>query len=264
MLYVGFESRDMVVQYHPEFNRWDGFLLTLNDYEDRDNDNNLQGYRLSFQVGPDGEALPQDYLAGLVAEANAEIALELMAGTVLDTLGLEADTGFTAELAVDLTAIGYPWDLGSGVFFPGVTLLDGDSFTPYTDSYGTRTWWAREYEGSCCPPWVHLNNYLGVAVEQDQTGPGYATAAQANNASSRPQIMYALPERNLVTMEVYDMRGRLVERRQLGAQGAGEYQTPLFAGDDHAAGLYLYRLRLVDPETGAARRSLQGKTIYLK
>ncbi|MBU1071849.1 hypothetical protein KKG45_01230 [bacterium] len=264
MLYMGFESRDLVVQYDADFSRWDGFLVTIDDREVRHSDNNLLSRRLAFQVGADGTAVPQNYLASMVVESTAEIALSLMAGTTVDTLGVEPDTGFTAELAVDLTALGYPSGLGDGVFFPGVTLLDGDSFTPFTDSYGTRTWWFREYDGNCCPAWAHFDTDGGVPVDDGGAGPDHATTTQSRNATSRPLIMYALPERSLVTVEVYDLRGRLVERRSLGAQGRGEFQIPLFEGDDHAAGLYLYQLRLVDPESGAERTALRGKTIYLK
>jgi hypothetical protein len=84
------------------------------------------------------------------------------------------------------------------------------------------------------------------------------------NASSRPVIMYSMPQRSQVTFEVYDVRGRSIERRQLGVQGDGEHAVPLFEGGDHAAGLYLYRLQMVDPETGAERETLRGKTLYLK
>jgi hypothetical protein len=262
-LYMGFESRDMVVQYHPDFSRWDGFLVSINDRDERGGDNNLQGQRLSFQVGPDGAGIPQDYLASMIAETTAELAVSLMAGTVVDTLGLAPDTGFTAELALDLTALGYPVGLGDRAFFPGVTLLDGDSFTPYTDSYGTRTWWYREYEGNCCAAWGHIG--VGTtAVNDGGQGDGYAAAQQLLNASSHPMIMYSLPQRSQVVFEVFDVRGRTIERRPLGVQDGGQFTIPLFEASDHGAGVYLYRLQMVDPESGALRETLRGKTIYLK
>jgi hypothetical protein len=262
MLYVGLESRDMVVQYHPDFNRWDGLLLTINDRDNRGGDNNLIGRRLAFQVGADGAAVPQDYLASMVAATTAQVAVSLMAGTSVDTLGTVPDTGYTAELAIDLTALGYPSGLGDRAFFPGLTVLDGDSFIPATDSYGTRTWWYREYEGTCCAAWAHLAGGATGAGDGDQGG--YATAQQSLNATSRPMIMYSLPQRSQVTFEVFDVMGRSIERRPLGVQGDGEFTTPLFEGGDHAAGLYLYRLQMVDPESGAIRETLRGKTIYLK
>jgi len=164
-LYFGFDVRDQVVQYHPDFNRWDGFLITINDRATRGPDQELLGRRLSFQVAADGTASPEDYLNTMVTDGNAQVAITLKPGTTVDTLGLSPDTGYTAELALDLTALGYPDGLGDGALFLGVNLLDGDSFTPYTDSYGTRTWWYREYEGECCPVWADLRRTTSVGVE---------------------------------------------------------------------------------------------------
>ena len=58
-------------------------------------------------------------LAGADA-ASFEIVgseLRLKAGTTVDTLGLSSDTGYTTELAIDLTGMGYPLDLGDGRLF---------------------------------------------------------------------------------------------------------------------------------------------------
>jgi hypothetical protein len=264
LLYVGFDVRDAVVQYHPDFNRWDGALVTINDISERYTDNNLLGLRLSFQIDENGDALAQDYLLSMVGAGDAQVAAALVAPTTVDTLGEDVDTGYTAEMKVDLRALGYPADLGDGELFFGVTLLDGDSYVPYTDSYGTRTWWYREYEGECCAPWAYLEPTL-TAVEDDRVaGPAYAIVRNNANPSQRPQISFVLPENNLVTLEVYDLRGALVERRSLGECGAGEAMVPLFVTDRQAAGMYLYRLRLVNPATGALRATLQGKTTVVR
>jgi hypothetical protein len=66
-----------------------------------------------------------------------------------------------------------------------------------------------------------------------------------------------------VSLEVYDLRGRVVERRSLGMVEGGERELPLFSGQKQAAGVYLYRLRLEDPETGHLRGTLTGKTVVL-
>ncbi len=102
-----------------------------------------------------------------------------------------------------------------------------------------------------------------IGVEDDPyTRPPYALVHNVDNPSRDPRISFALPHENLVTLEVYDVRGRLVSRRALGAQQAGE--VPLFADRRPEAGVYLYRLQLVDPATGQARTTLQGKTLLLK
>ncbi|HOX24546.1 MAG TPA: sugar-binding protein [Candidatus Krumholzibacteria bacterium] len=261
-LYFGFEVRDEVVQYHTVPDRWDGFVVSIEDQVLRHTDNNLLQRRLAFQVGADGEASAQDYLLTMVLAGTAEVALNLMAGTTVDTLGLDTDTGYTAELAIDLTALSYPADLGDRTLHFGVTLYDGDSYLPIIDSYGTRTWWYREREFTCCAPWAYLApNPIGVG-DDPFAAPAYAQVFNVANPSRDPRISFALPHQNSVTLEVYDLRGRLVERRQLGVQQVGE--VPLFTGRRAEAGVYLYRLRLVDPATGAPRTTLQGKTVLLK
>ena len=48
-----------------------------------------------------------------------------------------ADTGYTAEMSVDLTGLGYPSGLGDGTLWAGVEHLDGDSFgSNWNLSYG--------------------------------------------------------------------------------------------------------------------------------
>ena len=265
-LYMGFDVRDQVVQYVANFERWDGFLITINDRTLRSPDNNLLGRRLAFQVGPTGEAIPQDYLGTLVAEGSAEVAIALKAGTTVDTLGLSADTGYTAEVAIQLTRLGYPPDLGDGTLFMGLTLMDGDSFTPYTDSYGTRTWWFREYEGECCPVWAHLATGAPVTGvgDRDQPRPsGYLLLGNYPNPGTRSTIRFSLPEASVVTLDVFDVMGRLVTRNDLGVVPAGERET-FYDGSDQPAGIYLYRLKVIDPASGSLRASLRGKMLMTK
>ena len=264
MLYMGFEARDQVVQYHPSLNRWDGFIVTTEDRDTRGSDNNLLVKRLSFQVAADGTALPQDDLLSLVTAGDAEVAIHLMAGTTVDTLGAQADNGYSAELAIDLKALGYPAGLGDGAFFFGVLYLDGDSFIPTTDSYGTRTWWFREFPGTCCPTWGQLAGGASAVAEPFNPYGGYARLVQNSGPSSRPQISFAMPDRNVVTLEIYDLRGMLVERRQLGEMGEGENSVSIFNGQRPSTGMYLFRLKMVDPGTGAERASLTGKTVLIK
>jgi hypothetical protein len=264
MLYMGFEARDQVVQYHPDLNRWDGFIVTAEDRATLGPDNNLLVTRLSFQVNEDGTALPQDDLLSLVTAGDAEVAIYLLAGTTVDTLGMQADNGYTAELAIDLKALGYPAGLGDRAFFFGVVHLDGDSFIPTTDSYGTRTWWYREFPGTCCPTWAHLEPDVSAVNDPFNPYGGYARLLQYSGPSSRPEISFAMPDRNLVTLEIYDVRGRLVERRKLGMMENGENTVSLFKGRRPSAGVYLYRLRLVDPGTGAEHVALTGKAVLVK
>jgi len=265
-LYLGFDVRDAVVQYHPELNRWDGGVVTINDRVLRGPDSTLLGMRLSFQIAADGTALAQDDLLSMVTAGTATIAAQMNAGTTVDTLGVQMDNGYTVEMELDLTALGYPVDLGDGALFIGVTLFDGDSFQVATDSYGTRTWWQREWQGTCCPAAAYLEPGYVSGVGNDPFNPygNYARLLGSLNPSPRPEVAFAIPDRNQVTIEVYDVRGRLVERRELGNMNEGDASVPLFSKQDPAAGMYLYRVQFVDPATGRVRGSLTGKTMLMK
>jgi hypothetical protein len=264
-LYLGFDVRDRVVQYHPNVDRWDGFLLTINERQMRGPDNNLMGRRLSFQVNQDGTALPQDYLNTLVGQGDAQVALMLKSGTTVDTLGLSPDTGYTAEVEIDLTALGYPSGLGDGTLFLGVNHLDGDSFVPFTDSYGTRTWWFREYEDECCPIWAYLapNPPTDIGMPDSESVQGYALLGTYPNPGRQSTIRYALARPSDVMLQVFDVRGRLVEKRLLGLQHAGVREA-FVAGVAYGSGVYWVRLNVSDPVTGEARKTLSGRLLLVK
>jgi hypothetical protein len=264
-LYLGFDVRDQVVQYVSQFDRWDGFLVTLNEKTLRGPDNNLMGRRLSFQVGPGGTALAADFLPFLRDTLNgAQLALALKPGTTVDTLGTQADQGYTAELAVDLTKLGYPAGLGDRIIHLGVTLLDGDSFTPFTDSYGTRTWWMRQYEGECCPVWAYADPTAVVAVGDPPPGARTRFAILGsfpNPATHFATVRYTVPEPVSVTLETFDLAGRLIRRLPLGVQPAGESAVNLARGA--APGIVFYRLRATDPSTGRELATLSGKALFV-
>lgn len=262
-LYLGFDVRDQVVQYHPNIDRWDGFIVTINDRVVRNPDNALQGRRLAWQIGPAGQALPSDYLLTMVQAGTAQVAATLKAGTVIDTVGITPDTGYYGEMSIDLTALGYPPDLGDGAVFIGLTLLDGDSFVPTTSSYGTRTWWYREYEGECCPAWAYLDPTFVVGVEPGFNGGDDTRVLRSHpNPGTKTTIEYTLEQGGAVSLEVYDVQGRLVERRSLGVRPAGGGQVE-FDGGGRTAGIYLYRVQVADPTTGALRSVGGGRMIIL-
>jgi hypothetical protein len=273
-LYLGFDVRDQVVQYINQADRYDGFIVSLNDYVARGVENHqLAGYKLTFQVGPTGNALAQDELPPYITNAGAQVALALKPGTALDTLGLSPDTGYTAEMWLDLTKFGYPGDLGDHRIFLGIDLMDGDSFTPFTDSYGTRTWWQREFAGGSGaggggpdgPAWGYLDPTFHVTVG---VGPGPPSASsialigtQPNPFQSRTSVWFTLPRAAEVSLDVFDLAGRHVASRAYGPQSAGVSHV-MFAAGDLRSGLYLYRLRVA--ESGGRETSLAGRMLLTR
>ena len=213
ILYLGFDVRDQVVQYHPNSDRWDGFVVSLNEKVLRKvEDNNLQGRRLSFQVNQNGTALAQNYLPTLIGAGQAGVTLTLKSNTTVDTLGASPDQGYTAEMWVDLKGLGYPAGLGD------VPLADIDA-----------------------------SFLLGTSASP---GP-------------RPTVRYSLARPCDVTLNVYDVAGRLVERRTLGVQRAG-VGAAVFDAKVRGSGVYLYRLQLNDPDTGVLRKTLAGRFVVIK
>jgi len=266
LLYLGFDVRDQVVQYVSNFDRWDGFIVTLTEYSAKGTDQQLLTRRISFQVGPTGQALAQDYLPFLKDTlGGAQVALQLKPGTTLDTLGQAADAGYTAELSIDLKKLGYPAGRGDGRIFLGINLLDGDSWTPFTDSYGTRTWWYRQYEGEDGAAWGYLDPLLTVDVN-DLPVAGRTIELLGNRPNpyrEQTTIQFTLDRPRTVTLQVFDLLGRRVAEVDHGLQPAGPGQLS-FRRDrlSMAAGLYHYRLRLGDEGAGSAA-TLAGKMIII-
>jgi hypothetical protein len=266
MLYFGFDVSDECVQDHPDFNRWDGFLVNINERDTVNADSTLLGRRLSFHVKQDGSVTPDDYLPYLIDSlAGGSVALHLKGSTTVDTLGLTADSGYTAELRIDLTKFGYPTGLGDRTVFLGVNFLDGDSYLPIIDSYGTRTWWFREYEMTCCPVWAYLDpTCLLTGVDEAGTPrTSWLSYNRPNPFRGQTTLSYMLDEASEVTVEIFDVSGRLVDQQDLGPQPAGLRAHDLGV-PDRGPGVYFYRLQMKDPGSGAVRGTMTGKMILMK
>jgi len=267
-LYFGFNVRDQHVQSYPITDRMDGFVVGIYDRTAREQfDSTLQPHRLTFDVSPTGTARTADYLTTLVNNGGARIKLKLKPGTVLDTTGTQGlDTGYTAELVIDLTKIGYPHGRGDGLVFFNIDMYDGDSFTPFTDSYGTRTWWGSEYENTCCPPWAYMDPFEVVLAGVGDAPPGIADAmlgVAPNPFRSGTLLRYRLSAPANVLLYLYDPQGRVVAGSDVGVQAAGEQSAPI-VGFKGGTGVYLYRIRLSDPATGALRGSLSGRVLAVR
>ena len=266
-LFLGFDVRDAAVQSYPLIDRMDGFVVGIYDRVLRESfDSTLQPHRLTFDVSPTGTARTADFLTTLVNNGGARVKLVLKPGTTLDTLGANIDTGYTAELVIDLTKIGYPPGRGDGVVFFNVNHYDGDSFVPFTDSYGTRTWWAAEYDNTCCPAWSYMDPLENVltGVQPRSTPNGYTTfGASPNPFRTATQVRYTLPAAAHVQLDIFDPQGRVLHSRDLGVQVAGEQSARVF-GFNGKTGVYLYRLRMTDPASGAERAALSGRLLVVK
>jgi hypothetical protein len=263
-LYLGFDVNDVSVTSIDEVDRWDGFIVSINDKVVRWRDNNLQSRRLAFRVGPTGQAEYEDWTDSLITVlGGGQLVLVLKPNTTVDTTGLDFDEGYTAEFAIDLTKLGYPPGLGDGALWIGINHFDGDCFTPFTLSYGTRTWWGREYEHQCCPASAFLDPNLPVTGVDDPVGGSTAFALLGNFPNpfeKKTTIRFSMATAGRATLEVFDLQGRLLSERELGVLQPGLHGAQL----DHRglkAGIYVYRLRMAAPTSGASLAELTGKMI---
>jgi len=277
-LYLGFDVRDQNVQAVPTLDdRWDGFYVTMVQRVTRDaEDRNLKAQKLGFYVKQDGTAGTAYQLPALVTAGKAQVAIQLKPGTTVDTLGTDTDQGYTAELRVDLSGFGYntgttppsdPANAADHWVFMGVDLFDGDSFDPLTDSYGTRAWWFCERDGQNGPAWCWLDP---AAVTGVGDGPGAPVASNfallgcaPNPTGSRTSIRWTMGAKGRVALEVYDVSGRLVTRRDVGLVDSGP-RSYLFDGRGLKSGIYLYRLRVDDPVAARTQATLSGKLLLTR
>jgi len=272
-LYLGYDVRDQFVQYVALIDRYDGVITSINDRAIRGQDQNLAGRRLGFHVGPGGVGVADDYLevmrdslAEFGGTAAAKFALALKPGTTVDTTGTDTDQGYQAEIKIDLTKMGYPHGLGDKILWAGFDLQDGDSFGNQSSlSYGTRTWWGREFENQCCPAYVLMSGGLtGVVDGGDAVRGGLHVLGNSPNPFGvETRIRFALDRPSRLWIDVFDVSGRLVSQQDLGVQrqAVGEVS---FAPQGLRSGVYLYRLRAVDPLGGALRAAGSGRMMVLR
>jgi len=166
-LYFGFDVRDQVVVGTDEFDLRDGVRVILNDRAELTEEHFLAPRELFVWVGPDGEARYDGFLEFLVDSLGAaRVGLALKENTIVDD-PTNVDEGYTIEMAIDLTALGYPSGRGDGVVFMGITLFDGDIMENPDDTYGNRVWWFREHGGVAAAAWGYMDPMTFVADPVD-------------------------------------------------------------------------------------------------
>jgi hypothetical protein len=268
-LYVGLDVNDRVVQAINIRDRWDGFRFSIRERVNRNGDNVLQPRGLTFRINGSGTAVTvsrEDDLAPTggswdSAGTKVQVAVALKGGTSIDTLGASPDSGYTAEMVINLRQIGYPAGRGDGVLFFGATLYDGDSFTPITDSYGTRTWFMTENAGSDAVIWALMDPASPLAVDEkgNQIPDAFTLIGNYPNPfNPSTTIKFIQPQRSEVTLEVFNILGQLVATEKVGERQAGE-QSVQFNAANLASGLYNYRLRM-----SATNETLVGKMMLVK
>jgi hypothetical protein len=263
-LYLGFDVKDKYVQYFNSLDRWDGFRVMITDRAKRDGDSVLVARNMTFiidSVGGDGRREDLAHLSGAWDSSGqaVNVMTSLNAGTTVDTIGATPDNGYTAEMKVDLLKLGYPAGRGDGVLFFGVCRFDGDGDPNFQNSYGYRVWFMREQTWQDGVAWMYMDpNTLVTSVGEEIAGTPREFKLLGNYPNPfnpTTTIRFSMPQRNEVTLEVYDVLGRLVASQQLGVQQSGDREVT-FNAANLASGVYTYRLRTAANDVVAGRMML--------
>jgi hypothetical protein len=267
MLYVAADVRDQSVTGLDTYDMWDGLRLIIEDRGLHDaNDHNLVRRDFTLRVGPTGPVV-MDYLEALINEGKAYASFMLKTGSTINDVN-DIDAGYTLEMGIDLTALGYPADLGDGVLYISATLFDGDTFPNTADNYGQRVWFMRESDWPAGPAWALLDpntKLTGVKLNpQTQLPAEFALMGNYPNPfNPTTTIQFAMPEEAVVTLKVYDLLGRLVTEQALGRQAAG-IQEVSFDAARISSGVYFYRLEMISAKAKRTVRTDVHKMLVIK
>jgi len=229
-LYVGIESDDKsICKFDWE---GDGIFVKVKKSDGQDTE-----YKLYFQNLNDTIRY-EEQLAGSGAGAGSLVA----GSTVNDTT--QVDNGYTAELMIDLAALGYGPNVSDVQLM--LVVFDPDGYQHPMNSWDTtagsyyKSWWGSEWGGVSRV--VSLEGAVGV-VEGTGVVPTSFGLAQnyPNPFNPSTRITYDVAERSNVTISVYDVLGRTVRVLAAGDHAPGSYTVTLDAGG-LASGVYLYRM----------------------
>jgi hypothetical protein len=163
-------------------------------------------------------------------------------GHVNDTA--QVDNGYTAELMVQLDSLGY--DVNTIAVPASMVIFDPDGFVHPMNSWDHtmgaffKTWWGSEWGSSF--RYIKLDKISDVADGQSAIPKIFSLEQNYPNPfNPSTTIEFGLPVRSNVTLEVYDIIGRVVATLYKGEMGAG-YQHITFNASKLASGIYIYRL----------------------
>lgn len=240
-LYVGMHSDDQAVSgqvLNENYN--DGFRFMIRDLAPEEPENYAmgqaypsEGYRVA--VDSTGQAVLLDNAPSVVTAAAC-----LGSSTAGDPT--DVDTGYSIEMAIPLDALGYT--VADGRIWFGINYFDGDNLDNPDNSTATRTWMFSERAGG-----PHASMYLDPTLPIATSGTPNGgielrtLGAAPNPATGVVALRYQLPQPAEVTVEVFDVLGRLVAKVEPGMQEAGAHAVPVDVRA-FSSGAYVYRVRV--------------------
>ena len=269
-LYIGADVADRSLNRFTSDDFFDGLQVSMHVPIDTLYDKNVHqmaGRRFGVavdSVGKGGSTLlwdAKDWAAPLGAVWYGLVPKD---GSTIDD-NSDVDAGYTIEIALDLTKLGYPAGQTDKIVALGVNYHDYDLTETDTSSY--RAWWFREWPWASSPAFVQLNNSDLVTAIGGPGDPGLAQEFKLygnypNPFNPNTRIKFSVPGAGTARLMVFDILGRKVNEQLISA-GSGGVQEHTFNASGLASGVYFYRVEFTAP-TGARRMSETKSMMLLK
>ena len=252
-LYLGLDTDDQAVNGQSGESGRDGFRLIIRSRDSTNSNLQAENLTLDFSVDSTGTVRYDRLPAEIEAGTDVVAAVSLKGGTTVADPS-DVDAGYQIEVALDLAAIGYDVGADGARIWASVTFFDGDALQDDSQSYSTRTWSMGERtNGASIMGYLDPSTLVGTSSEGGPDAGGFRLLGNAPNPfRAETAVRYALPRAAEVTVEVFDVLGRLVRRVDAGLQGAGPQQATVDAVG-LSAGSYVYRVRLDDGSSVTGR-----------
>jgi len=264
-LYLGATVADQLIEGGAtNQDQKDGVRFILGLRDSINSDHVMQFLNLLADFDSSGNPKADEDLDTLVKQGIATLGMKVH-GTVNDNTDI--DTGYTVELKIDLSKLGYPNGLGDHLLFGGVDVLDADVFDNPANNYGTRTWFFKENKDGGPTAWMYMdpNVLTGVKSGSNKIIPDnlvvYGNYPNPFNPSTT--ISYSTPTTGEVELSVYNTLGQLVSKVNLYHQTSGIHVYS-FNASNLASGVYFYRLTLKSNSNGQNYLSKTSKMLLLK
>lgn len=274
MLYVGLKVNDKNVQYHPAFDRQDGFRFMPKSRTERGGDKDLLSREITVRIDSSASKFALEgygpvIVSDTIANNGSKIAVSLNTGTTVDTIGAQVDAGYEIEMQFNLKALGYSNGRSDGIFWFGGLLLDGDfGASSAVPAYGNRVWIGQEGtwpDGPVCSymdPNVLVTTSVkptdGIAPEKFELYGAYP-----NPFNPSTNIEFSVPQFSNVRIKIFDVLGRIVSSKDIYGLTLGRHAYR-FDATGLTTGSYIYQVEMLDVKSNQIVNSKVGKMILMK
>ncbi len=266
-LYLGADVKDMLVQGTEVFDKTDGIMFNIGHRTSLNAENVMTFLKVRVSYDATGKAAAYDYLPGLVDSSAAIWASAIKGGTTVNN-NSDIDSGYSVEMRLDLTKLGYPSDLGDKLLFMGVVLSDGDSFDDSLANYGTRTWWFREHDGGPACAWMVMDPTKVISDVKDASRISIPSGIELvgnypNPFNPTTNISFKMPFNGDASLRVFTTLGEEVFKTTLTGLHAGlnEYK---FNPAGMASGVYFYQVTSLGRGESGTMKSNVAKMLLMK